>query len=79
MPEVAWSQSTIVSQWANAQDPESLLQFLDSKLEAGRPANQLYVHQVFFRMLIRSQEVVHGQRPADGQQRLSQSICDQLY
>ena len=46
MPEVAWSQSNIVSQWANAQDPESLIQFLDSKLEAGRPANQLYVHQV---------------------------------
>ena len=46
MAEVAWSQSSIVSQWANAQDPESLLDFLDSKLESGRPAGQLYVHQV---------------------------------
>ena len=45
MPEVAWPQSTISSQWGNAQDPETLLNFLDSKLEAGRPADKLYVHQ----------------------------------
>ena len=45
MPEVAWPQSTINSSWGNAQDPQSLLDFLSSKLESGRPAGQLYVHQ----------------------------------
>ena len=45
MPEVAWPQSTINSLWGNAQDPESLLDFLSSELEDGRPADQLYVHQ----------------------------------
>ena len=45
MPEIAWPQSTINSSWGNAQDPQSLLDFLSSKLESGRPAGQLYVHQ----------------------------------
>ena len=45
MPEVAWPQSAIKSLWGNAQDPESLLDFLSSELDSGRPADQLYVHQ----------------------------------
>ena len=45
MPEVAWSQSNIISEWANKQDPESLLNFLDEKLETGRPEGQLYISQ----------------------------------
>ena len=45
MPEVAWSQTNVISEWANKQDSESLLKFLDEKLEAGRPDDQLYVSQ----------------------------------
>ena len=45
MPEIAWPQSSINSKWGNAQDPESLLDFLSSELESGRPADKLYVHQ----------------------------------
>ena len=45
MPEVAWSQTNVISEWANKQDSESLLKFLDEKLEAGRPDGQLYVSQ----------------------------------
>ena len=45
MSEVAWSQSNIISEWANKQDPVSLLNFLDRKLEAGRPPDQFYVSQ----------------------------------
>ena len=45
MPEIAWAQSNINSLWGNAQDPESLLDFLTSELESGRPADKLYVHQ----------------------------------
>ena len=45
MPEVAWSQTNVISEWANKQDSESLLKFLDEKLETGRPDGQLYVSQ----------------------------------
>jgi len=45
MPEVAWSQTNVISEWANKQDSESLLKFLDEKLEAGRPDGQIYVSQ----------------------------------
>ena len=45
MPEVAWSQTNVISEWANKQDSESLLKFLDEKLERGRPDGQLYVSQ----------------------------------
>ena len=45
MPEIAWPQSSISSKWGNAQDPESLLDFLSSELESGRPTDKLYVHQ----------------------------------